>query len=110
MRLAALAPLAVAVAVVVGCGADKTPVAHVAGATITRGQLNDLAASPGPPKPTARERQAALGTLIHFQWVRAEAKAEGVTLTDAEHKKIRSEVAGKASERELQDFGLDEKL
>src|SRR3954452_19038882 len=98
MRVTALVALAVVVA---GCGgADKTPVAHVAGATITRGQLNSLLGK-DHSKATARELQGALGTLIHFQWVRAEAKADHVTLTDAERKKIASEATGAVSNREL---------
>src|SRR6476469_423869 len=120
VRLGASLASLVALIALGGCGADKTPVAHVGDATITRAQLArllntdssklpaekaDFAAcltrtqrsgDHGLPLGTPRERcryehltqlRNALATLSHTQWVRQEAKAQGIAVTDAERKR-----------------------
>src|SRR5436853_7654888 len=92
------------------CGEDKTPIVRVGDHVITKGQLKHvlhgsdvpdppayakciarMRAQPGSPRDTATLRGAChyeytqvvtseLAALIHFEWVRREAKAAGVTL------------------------------
>jgi hypothetical protein len=134
-RLAALLALLVALLVVSGCGKDDTPVAHVGDAKITRAQLDrelkgnapDYKAclartkpgsdpALGTPQQQCRYQELirttrALATLIHTQWVRQEAKAEGVELTDAERAKARKLFGGDKVDDDLVEVvALDDKL
>ena len=100
------------------CGDDDTPVAHVGDTKITRSQLDKVldrdashaAAQPGSYRFT-RDINGALGELIHFQWVRSEADAEGVSVSDAEKAKVRAEfVPDPPGDDVVEVAALDEKL
>jgi hypothetical protein len=116
----AAAAVAVLVALLLAsCGDDDAPVAHVGDTKITRSQLDKIldrdgshaVAEPGSYRFT-RDINGALGELIHFEWVRSEAKAKGVEASDAEIAKVRDEFASDdpPGDRELEVFALDEKL
>ena len=138
-RLAAACASLLMVIAAAGCGGDDTPVAHVGDATITHGQLvrqlGTVGVTPdlkgciarfkslgdgGLPLGTPAERcryehlrdlTSALATLIHTQWVRQEAKSEGVKATDADLKKARSYFGKDNVDEELvETVALDDKL
>ena len=102
------------------CGEDKTPVAHVGDIAITRGDFKkELHSSEGDGFQSADRRfdltrrvQAALSTLIHYSWAKAEARSRGITLTDADRAKVRKELAPDSHVPKwfIEAFGLDEKL
>lgn len=79
-----------------GCGADKTPVAHVAGTALTRGDykklLDDTPAckddTPNCRFQHLRAVQSAMGTVIHYEWARLEGKRQGIQVTDRDRKNI----------------------
>jgi hypothetical protein len=118
MTRAGTAIAIVAVLLLASCGDDDTPVAHVGDAKITRAQLDKVlhrdashaAAEPGSYRFT-RDINGALGELIHFHWVRSEAKAAGVTVSDAEMAKTRSEFEPDAPDDDtVEAAALDAKL
>jgi hypothetical protein len=113
-RLAASLASLVVLLVVSGCGEDDTPVAHVGDAKITRAQLKRELGGDASGHKTYQElirTTRAMATLIHTQWVRQEAKAEGIELTDAERNKARSLFGGDKVDDDLVEVvALDDKL
>jgi foldase protein PrsA len=114
-RLLCVAALALGAAFVAGCGESEGEwpegaVAKVGDAVITKSDFErarKLASDPTDPRDNGAKVRA-MESLIKAEWIRQEAQAQGVTITDAEVQEAveRARKTGFLSEENLRSAGV----